>query len=48
MCIRDSSATMPDNILQLAQSLLQEPETVMVTPPAATADRVEQLSLIHI
>lgn len=36
------SATMPDNILQLAQSLLQEPETVMVTPPAATADRVEQ------
>lgn len=26
------SATMPDNILQLAQSLLQEPETVMVTP----------------
>ena len=36
------SATMPDNILQLAQSLLQEPETVMVTPTAATADRVEQ------
>lgn len=36
------SATMPDNIRQLAQSLLHEPETVMVTPPAATADRVEQ------
>ena len=36
------SATMPDNIRQLAQSFLHEPETVMVTPPAATADRVEQ------
>ena len=36
------SATMPDNIRQLAQAFLQEPETVMVTPPSATADRVEQ------
>lgn len=36
------SATMPDNIRQLAQSLLHEPQTVMITPPAATADRVEQ------
>ena len=33
---------MPDNIRQLAQAFLQEPETVMVTPPSATADRVEQ------
>ena len=36
------SATMPDNIRQLAQAFLQEPETVMITPPSATADRVEQ------
>lgn len=36
------SATMPDNIRRLAQALLQEPETVIVSPPSATADRVEQ------
>lgn len=36
------SATMPDNIRELAQALLNEPETIMVTPPAATADKVEQ------
>ena len=36
------SATMPENIRQLAQTLLQEPETVRVSPPSSTADRVEQ------
>ncbi len=36
------SATMPDNIRQLAQTLLQKPETVRVSPPSSTADRVEQ------
>lgn len=36
------SATMPDNILKLAQAMLHNPETIMVTPPAKTADKVEQ------
>lgn len=36
------SATMPDNIRQLAQTLLQKPETVRVSPPSSTAERVEQ------
>lgn len=36
------SATMPNNILNLAQAMLHNPETVMVTPPSKTADKVEQ------
>ena len=36
------SATMPDTIAQLARAMLDDPETVAVTPPAKTADRVEQ------
>ena len=41
------SATMPDNILKLAQSMLRNPETVMITPPTTTAEKVEQ-SLCHV
>lgn len=36
------SATMPESIAQLARAMLDNPETVAVTPPAQTADRVEQ------
>jgi ATP-dependent RNA helicase RhlE len=36
------SATMPADITQLAHSLLRDPIRVEVTPPAATADRIEQ------
>ncbi|MBM3962382.1 MAG: DEAD/DEAH box helicase [Planctomycetes bacterium] len=36
------SATMPADITQLANSLLREPVRIEVTPPAATADRIEQ------
>ncbi|MBM3974649.1 MAG: DEAD/DEAH box helicase [Planctomycetes bacterium] len=36
------SATMPADITQLAHSLLRDPVRVEVTPPAATADRIEQ------
>ncbi|MGE3172070.1 MAG: DEAD/DEAH box helicase [Planctomycetota bacterium] len=36
------SATMPDSVARLAKGLLYEPETVAVTPPAATTERVEQ------
>jgi ATP-dependent RNA helicase RhlE len=36
------SATMPADITQLANSLLRDPLRVEVTPPAATADRIEQ------
>jgi ATP-dependent RNA helicase RhlE len=36
------SATMPNDITQLAQRYLRDPLRVEVTPPAATADRIEQ------
>ena len=36
------SATMPADITKLSQKILYQPERVEVTPPAATADRVEQ------
>lgn len=36
------SATMPREIEQLADSLLHDPEKVMVTPPATTVERIEQ------
>jgi len=36
------SATMPQDITALANNLLRSPIRVEVTPPAATADRVEQ------
>ncbi len=41
------SATMPDDITALANKFLFEPVRVEVTPPAATADRVEQ-SVYHV
>ena len=41
------SATMPKDITALAQKILFEPVRVEVTPPAATADRVEQ-SIYHV
>jgi len=36
------SATMPPEAQDLADRLLRQPETVAVTPPATTAERVEQ------
>jgi ATP-dependent RNA helicase RhlE len=36
------SATMPNDVTDLAHRLLKDPLRVEVTPPAATADRVEQ------
>jgi ATP-dependent RNA helicase RhlE len=36
------SATMPNDITALAQRFLRDPVRVEVTPPAATADRIEQ------
>ena len=36
------SATMPREAQQLADQLLERPETVAVTPPATTAEKVEQ------
>jgi ATP-dependent RNA helicase RhlE len=36
------SATMPQDITALAHNILRDPLRVEVTPPAATADRVEQ------
>ncbi|MBL8754851.1 MAG: DEAD/DEAH box helicase [Planctomycetes bacterium] len=36
------SATMPQDITQLSQRYLRDPLRVEVTPPAATADRIEQ------
>ena len=36
------SATMPDAVAALANSLLHEPQRVEVTPPAATVDRIDQ------
>jgi ATP-dependent RNA helicase RhlE len=41
------SATMPKDITTLANKILYEPVRVEVTPPAATADRVEQ-SIYHV
>ncbi|MEG0333229.1 MAG: DEAD/DEAH box helicase [Akkermansia sp.] len=41
------SATMPDNILRLAQAMLRNPETIMVASPDQTADNVEQF-LFHV
>lgn len=36
------SATMPDEIQSLADSILHEPVKVAVTPPSSTANRIEQ------
>ncbi len=36
------SATMPDDIVQLAGSFLDDPVRVEVTPPASTVDRIDQ------
>ena len=36
------SATMPANIVTLAKGFMDDPETVAVTPPSTTAERVEQ------
>jgi ATP-dependent RNA helicase RhlE len=41
------SATMPADITELAKKILYDPVRVEVTPPAATADRVEQ-SVYHV
>ncbi len=41
------SATMPESIRELANSLLHDPVRVEVTPSASTADRVDQL-LCHV
>lgn len=41
------SATMPEDITKLAKKILYDPVRVEVTPPAATADRVEQ-SIYHV
>lgn len=36
------SATMPPEILRLAEKILQNPEKVEVTPPSSTVDKIEQ------
>ena len=36
------SATMPDNIVDLAKGFMDDPVTVAVTPPSTTAERVDQ------
>ena len=36
------SATMPDNIVDLARGFMRDPKTVAVTPPSTTAERVRQ------
>jgi ATP-dependent RNA helicase RhlE len=41
------SATMPQEIAQLAQQMLRDPAKVAVTPPASTAELVEQ-RIIHV
>jgi ATP-dependent RNA helicase RhlE len=41
------SATMPQQIVQLAGSMLNEPERVAVTPQASTAERIAQ-RVIHV
>ena len=42
------SATMPKTVEGLAGELLNDPVRVEVAPAATTAEKVEQLSLIHI
>lgn len=41
------SATMPQEIAKLADSILYQPEKVAVTPPASTVDMIEQ-SVYHV
>jgi ATP-dependent RNA helicase RhlE len=41
------SATMPNEVKSLAQSLLQDPVEVTVTPVSSTAERIDQLA-IHV
>ncbi|HUI94307.1 MAG TPA: DEAD/DEAH box helicase [Xanthobacteraceae bacterium] len=41
------SATMPQQIAELAREMLRDPVKVAVTPPATTAERVEQ-RIIHV
>ncbi len=41
------SATMPPKIRMLAEQMLRNPETVAVTPPTMTADKIEQ-SIYHV
>lgn len=36
------SATMPNNIVTLAKGFMSDPQTVAVTPPSTTAERVDQ------
>ena len=36
------SATMPANIVELAKGFMVDPQTVAVTPPSSTAERVDQ------
>ena len=36
------SATMPNNIVDLAKGFMSNPQTVAVTPPSSTAERVDQ------
>lgn len=36
------SATMPNNIITLAKGFMTDPQTVAVTPPSTTAERVDQ------
>lgn len=41
------SATMPPKIRMLAEQMLRNPETVAVTPPTMTADKIDQ-SIYHV
>ena len=41
------SATMPQDIAELARQMLKDPATVAVTPPASTVDRVAQ-RIVHL
>ncbi|MDF1851489.1 MAG: DEAD/DEAH box helicase [Verrucomicrobiales bacterium] len=41
------SATMPDSIIELAGSILRDPEHVEVTPPATTVEKIDQ-RLCHV
>ncbi len=41
------SATMPPEIVDLAESILRNPEQVAVTPPSSTVDRIDQ-QLYHV
>jgi ATP-dependent RNA helicase RhlE len=40
------SATMPNEVKDLAQSLLQQPVEVTVTPVSSTAERIEQMAIL--